>query len=94
MKKKGRNIANWIYLLIKLKIKLASNLSILNQESHRISYDVNSYYWHYCYDLQTNNNLQIRAEPRIKFCRVSSFWGRFCRIPSTDIEYLTKYKYF
>ena len=35
-----------------------------------------------------------RAEPSTKFCQVPSISGRFCGVPSTNIEYLTKCKFF
>ena len=42
----------------------------------------------------TSHNILGRAEPSTKFCRVPSIPGRFRRVPSTDIGYLKKCKYF
>jgi len=39
-------------------------------------------------------NLGLNRVPNFAEYRVPSILDRFCRVPSTDIDYLTKRKYF
>ena len=67
-----------------------STITLFSEASTSLSKRVNATNFSLRYLSWTHS----RAEPSTKFCRVPSISGRFCRVSSTDSEYLTKCNFF